>query len=118
MRVPTGWNGVETIKMAKPKTRYIATVLKVDGSIMTQELDKSPDLQKLQEFVGGYIERVPLWTTYMGRRCNVYADEEGKLYNKPLNVRATQMWQKAIAPRQAYPLVGDIVIVTTQPKEK
>jgi hypothetical protein len=100
------------------KTRYIATVIKVDGSVETKMLNRAPTLKQLQEFVGGYIQQIPLWHRYLDTRCTVYADEEGKLYHKPINVRATQMWKEAIYPRQAYPLCGDIVIITTQPNRE
>jgi hypothetical protein len=99
-------------------TKYLVTIVKVDGSLDVRELDKAPSLQQLQEYVGGYIQIVPLWTGYRGRRCTVYADEERRIHGKPLNVLATQWWQEALGPRQAAPLCGDIAIVQTQPKEK
>lgn len=89
-----------------------ATIIGVDGKIVDHELTKVPSLQDLQRWVGGYIERIPYWDTYFGERCIVFANEEGKMRNLPLNVRATKMWQITIAPRPVYPLVGPIAIIT------
>jgi hypothetical protein len=102
------------------KTKYLATVIKVDGSLETVEHDGTPSLRQLQAYVGGNIQRVPLWTKHDGRGCTVYADEEGRMFNKPFNKRATLMWMEAMVniPAQATPLVGDVVIVQTKPKEK
>lgn len=49
------------------------------------EFESDPGLEKLQEAVGGYIERVPYFHKYKGRPCDVIVDEEGKVKGKETN---------------------------------
>ena len=72
----------------------------------------SLSLQKLQEMVGGWIERVPMFATYNGEKCAVFCDEEGKLKGKPVNAAATKAWYE-VAPQMVGQdrLVGEVVIV-------
>lgn len=93
---------------------YRLTVLKPDGSRVETFHDKSPGLEVLQKAVGGYIETIPLFTKFEGRRCTVYGNEEGKLKEAPFNLPATKLWQNQPQTKR-HPLgdvlVGDIAIV-------
>lgn len=70
---------------------------------LVTELDKPPDLVTVQKAVGGYIEHVPYWQTYLdedtGRRlpCIVYCNEHGKLDGMAYNPEATAQWLEACA---------------------
>lgn len=72
----------------------------------------SLSLEKLQQMVGGWIERVPNFTHYNGEKCAAYCDEEGKLKRKPVNEAATKAWYEN-EPRMIGHdrLVGEVVIV-------
>lgn len=93
---------------------YRLTVLKPDGTRVETFHDKSPGLEVLQKAVGGYIETIPLFTKFEGRRCTVYGNEEGKLKRQPVNVAATELWRDQ-PQTKGRPLgdvlVGDIIIV-------
>ena len=52
--------------------------------------DKKPTLEEMQEFVGGYIEVVTL-PDYR----QIVINEEGKLLNLPINMIATNLFEKA-----------------------
>ena len=63
---------------------------------------------------GGYIQMVPQFGMYQGRKCVVFCDEEGKLKGYPPNNRATELWAQSlgIQPfRLGDHLVGDIAIL-------
>ena len=49
--------------------------------------DKTPTLEQMQKFVGGYIEVV-----YSEKGSQIIIDEEGKLKDKPINWEATEEW--------------------------
>jgi DNA mismatch repair protein MutH len=68
------------------KTKHF-TLIHPDGR--TETLDGPEDLEKLQGWVGGYIEKVPGFTRFEGRNCYAFANEEGKLKQLPLNSKAT-----------------------------
>jgi len=91
-------------------------VIPADGTqpIRRYEASKEPPLQQLQDWVDGYIERVPLFDRWEDLRCNVYANEEGKLRNLPVNERATMAWWVTIGQPVQDMLVGDIVIVANK----
>jgi hypothetical protein len=71
-----------------------------DGTITKEEITKIPDLDKLKDIVGGWIEMVPYFTTY-------------KLphFDLPYNPTATGLWSKAIGKVPNDHLVGGIAIV-------
>lgn len=75
-----------------------------------QTANRKPTYTQLSKFVGGYIERVPLFDTWKTRKCDAWCNEEGKLRNLPLNERATMAWWLTVG-QVTYPLVGDTVIV-------
>ena len=91
----------------------------------TVEYDEPIPLKILQGAVGGYIELVPMFTTYGERngpreRCVAFCDEDGKLKDLPVNFLAQALWQDAIFYRpdgslvmaMTDVLVGPIAIVT------
>lgn len=85
-----------------------------------------PDLKFLQDGVGGYIEIVPNFDTFLieGREfpCVAFCNEEGKLDGLPFNPLATQFWINCFNPEaiNRFPdvLVGDVVVMfSDDPRE-
>lgn len=75
-------------------------VIKPDGSHTVSKLTDEPTLEALHEIVGGYIERVPYFTTIeIGgtvRNCLVFCNEDGKSKGLPINRTATLAWDRAL----------------------
>jgi len=77
-----------------------ATVIKVGGS--EEELDHRPTLAEAQGVVGGFIELTQ--GILNGKVVTLVLDEEGKLKNKEINLKATSMyWSR-------FPGIGDIIV--------
>ena len=68
----------------------MAEIIKADGTIIPVEPKNGKDfkLEELNKIVGGYIEIV-----YLTNKRILVVDEEGKLKQKPFNVRATTVSQ-------------------------
>lgn len=79
----------------------MAYLLKVDGSI-EKDVDVT-SLEKMQALVGGYIQMV---NTKDGDL--MIMDEEGKLKDKPINTKATEMYRYGASDT----IVGDVIIAT------
>jgi Domain of unknown function (DUF3846) len=92
------------------------TIIYDNGEIMSAPAT-SLSLEKMQEMVGGYIERIPHFDEYEGERCVALCDEEGKIKGKTINIEATKLWYEQ--PRIKYlggtrfmdQLVGAVVII-------
>ena len=52
---------------------------------------ESYSLKELQDFVGGYIQILPLKDKYL------VLNEEGKINGLPVNIQATQVWRDILA---------------------
>jgi len=95
----------------------MAIIISPAGEFTEHHLTEPPSVPRLQEWVGGYIERVPLFTSYTQEdrtfECVTYCDEEGKLKGKHRNPEATALWMIAALPHSITPdfLVGDVVIL-------
>ena len=70
-----------------PKTTYIK--------------DKAPNLEELQDMVGGIIQVIQL------EDKQIIVDEEGKLKGKEFNVEATELWNVGYDV-----IVGDAVVLS------
>ena len=81
----------------------MATLIKSDGTSEPLILESKTMLKTLQTAVGGYIE---LLRTTDGNNYLI-CDEEGKLKNKPLNEKATDLWS---GKNSGDVIVGDVVI--------
>ncbi len=79
---------MEGIKM------YDVVLMLVDGTEERKQVKKSPGFEDIKKWVNGYIQAVPHFNKFEGRRCTAYVNEEGKLYpNKfALNEKATELW--------------------------
>lgn len=90
------------------------TILNTKGKAET--FDGKPSLSDLQKAVGGCIETIPMFTSYRGKPCVAYCNEEGKLNGLPFNFEATELWvQNAVdngAMNVTDVLLGDIVTGT------
>ena len=63
---------------------------------------KYPTLKKMQQMVGGYIERVTC--EYEGRQCDMLVNEEGLMNGSSYNAKASEYHGR--------PLYGDVVILS------
>lgn len=92
----------------------IMTIIKADGGLEKKALDTAPKLEALQAAVGGYIEVVPYFDTYLGQKAVAYCNEDGKLKGLPVNEQATRFWGYALRPVMPLfdVLVGDVVVLT------
>lgn len=83
------------------------------GSVETILTTKAEEYSAMVKAVGGYIETIPHFTTYAGRSCLAYCNEEGRLIALPLNLHATILWRSKLKGKY-YPLraslYGPIVI--------
>jgi len=77
---------------------------------MSVAISEPPTCEELRHQLGGWLKVVPAFTTYKGRRCVAFCDEEGKLKNLPLNETATLAWYDCVDTGDA--LVGPIVVIT------
>ena len=84
----------------------MAKLLKSDGTetqIKPKEGSKF-QLNELQDYVDGYIEIIEINSSDI-----MIVNEEGKMYNKPYNKLATQIFIKSTSNKADY-IVGDAVI--------
>lgn len=89
----------------------ITVIRATDGERIVTDLTRAATLEELQKSVGGYIETVPYFDRYNGEPCVAFCNEEGKLDGLPLNVAATNAWQK-LCGCTIDVLVGDVCILT------
>lgn len=84
----------------------MAIILKSNGEeqFVTPECGNRFSLEELQKIVGGYIELIYL------RNYLMIVNEEGKIYNLPINVDATEVarFNQSIMPNDY--IVGDVLI--------
>lgn len=90
----------------------IKTIIKADGSLVTEGKLEPVKLEELQAAVGGFIETVPNFETYLGKKAIAFCNEEGKIDGLPINEQATRFWRYAAPAGFADVLVGDVVILT------
>lgn len=99
---------------------YTLTTIHADGTIIHRYLDRAPTLQQYQEEVGGYIQEVPHLTTFRGKRCIAYCNEEGLIRGLKFNSAASNLWfrtmqgrnpSRVLTPSHFY-LHGPVVIHT------
>jgi hypothetical protein len=87
----------------------------VNGDITSEEV-ATPDIYiKLRHVVGGYIEQVPYFNTFVWHKkkvkCFAFCNEEGKLNDLPINNRATFYWLNAVGRPIDDVLMGDVAVV-------
>jgi Domain of unknown function (DUF3846) len=104
----------------KGKAKLI-TVLYTDGR--REQFTEEPQLDRLQNWVGGYIELIPWFKRFEGNRLlQVYGNEDGKHLNLPVNAVATAAWHDEVirfgkatpadkASGRLDDLLGNIVLV-------
>jgi hypothetical protein len=83
-------------------------LLKVDGSYeeVLPKDNQSFTLEELQEYVGGYIERIDMFDGHA-----MYVDEEGRLKNSPTNILATGALLQALHVSSVNHIKGNAIIV-------
>jgi hypothetical protein len=85
-------------------------ILRADGDEVHAVHDKPLELDWVQQAVGGFIQLVPGFTHYMNHPCIAYCNEEGKLYDLPVNKEATMAWRRCSFTPDI--LVGDVLIIS------
>ena len=75
--------------------RGYGIILKVDGTVEKRIFKNAEILEELQEIVGGWIEAVPGWDKFEGRKCWVVCNEEGKNEGLDINTNATMLWAQS-----------------------
>ncbi len=98
------------------------TIIKTDGSVHIEPLDKPSNLEKLQTAVGGSIQIVPMFETFnwsldptdvkKAVECVAFCNEEGKLHGLPFNRLATLLWSNFFDFPLRDILLGDVAIIT------
>ena len=94
-------------------------IISPQGSIKTVPLHAVPDLTRLQEEVGGWIENVAGFESIVYRGttypCVALCNEEGKLKGMKPNLNATVAWRNALGrigrPPIADVLCGKVVVI-------
>lgn len=82
----------------------MARLIKADGEtsiVHPQKNGKEFTLQELQNFVGGYIELVPIYNPEYASKI-MYCNEEGRLIGLPDNREASRI--------AGISIVGDVII--------
>ena len=84
----------------------MAKLLKTNGTQVqiSPQNESKFTLEELQGYVGGYIQIVSINASDI-----MIVNEEGKIYNKPYNKIATQIFYNSTSNRSDY-IVGDAVI--------
>ena len=72
-------------------------------------MTETPSLEKLKADVGGFIEQVPGFDTYLDKPCVAFCNEEGKIHGLKVNHYATNKWRQCIETDDV--LVGNVVII-------
>jgi hypothetical protein len=92
---------------------YHIVIINTDGAFELKSQDDCPELKQLKDAVGGWIETVPYWEDYGGRRAVVFCNEEGKLDGLPVNEVATAIWHDKLKPNLIDDfLCGNIIVVS------
>jgi hypothetical protein len=93
------------------------TILKASGEMVPHvDADGPPDLGRVKEVVGGWIEIVNIY--WMGEPAQMIVDEEGRMKSKPLNPIGTGLYgamaliNKTSTEPLPEPIVGDVVLLT------
>lgn len=84
-------------------------ILRANGEREERSVDYVVGLTPLQKAVGGYIEAVPYFAAFEGKRCVAYCNEEGKLKDLAVNAKATEAWWEQAPVNDI--LVGDVVVL-------
>jgi hypothetical protein len=78
---------------------------------------KHPSLVRIRKVVGGYIEMVPLWSTFLGDPCVAYCNEEGKLEGLPINKTASISWYRNVGRHMNDILCGHVIVIVNLPED-
>lgn len=90
----------------------IKTIIKADGTLVKEAKTEAVGLEELQAAVGGYIEAVSGFDTYLNQNAVAFCNEEGKLKGLAINEQATRFWAYANGGHVGDVLVGDVVVLT------
>jgi len=83
----------------------VTMVFGIKEEIMKTEfkvVNELPELEEMQKFVGGYVERLPL-----PNGDAMYVNEEGRLLDLPVNKMASVFWY--INWKQKENIVGNVI---------
>lgn len=103
------------------KDTHTITIIKSDGTRGSVTCNSKTQYEALRKAVGGYIETLPYFNKFEGKRCVAYCNEEGKLRAMPFNIHAQDLWLEALKKKDGSLghvdvnrtiLVGDVAVVT------
>lgn len=75
---------------------YVTTTIYPDGTVISCAHEGEPDLEFLQDEVGGWIELLPDFTKLNTHVGEAYANEEGLLLNLTVNIAASREYMMNI----------------------
>ena len=97
------------------------TIIDAYGGTTVKHYTTPIPLEHLKKAVGGYLEVVPLFSRFGGKKCVAFCNEEGKLDGLPLNLTASALWIESVRQLSiddpGYPpsvedvLVGSVAII-------
>jgi hypothetical protein len=87
----------------RPDDMFQAVLIPVDGDLKIHEVEGYKDLQSLVE---GNIQLIEL-----NKKMTAYINEEGKIFNLPLNSRATHLCRQNSAIFESDYIVGPMIIL-------
>lgn len=104
-----------------PKGPKLVTIIHPGDVPDTVTTEADPDLKRLQGIVGGYIQLLPGFNKYNGRKVIwAYCNEEGRLEELPFNQKASQAWARCFrigtVDYDRAMLFGEIVIIQSVPE--
>lgn len=85
-------------------------ILRADGDEVHGVRNEPLTLDLIRQFVGGDCEIIPGFTHYLRHPCVVFANEEGKRLDLPVNKDATMAWRRCSPTPDI--LRGDVLIVS------
>jgi hypothetical protein len=109
---------------------YNVFIITPDGSVTHTTQEKKPDYAQIKEAVGGIIETIPLFKTFIHQgkkylRGTAYCFEEGRMRGQARNRKAIVAWYEATGALDnsnycldRMELYGDVIFYAKEPEVK
>jgi hypothetical protein len=92
--------------------------ISTDGTVRREDSDEEPSLDKMQEWVDGFLEHVNV--LFNNKHCHMYVNGDGIGFKLPFNAIAWAIYATACATRgelASHPIVGNAVLCEDLPFE-
>jgi len=102
--------------------RFKVTYIQTDGEKRVEEVSTQPSLLRMQEFVGGPVERWAIRVddgSKRGRAATMWGNEEAQVYDLPVNPLATFICRKSadlMKTQLIQQIYGPVIIVERIPQ--